>query len=151
MERIQRRICYHCLLLVPRRSSCHGCKDQYANSLSPAGSSDNATEISHTSHYPSTTFHPAMPPAPKPAETFHVDVRPAFLHLERLPAVDDIWSLPLPTLEHIPCAARVKWAALLISLLELCVQEPSVQHFTLLFLAPKCILGAPNRGGRNHF
>ena len=58
----------------------------------------------------------------------------------------------IPTLQHVPKAARVSWADLLCDVLSAIVINPSLEGpWRRLFMLAKCILANPPRGGRSHW
>ena len=64
-----------------------------------------------------------------------------------LPSLLSICGLKSPTLFHVPKSARVAWAAILTSSLDLIIASPSdPEAWTKLFMLPKAILSSPPRG-----
>lgn len=66
-----------------------------------------------------------------------------------LPSLLSICGLKSPTLFHVLKSARVAWAAILTSSLDLIIASPSdLEAWTKLFMLPKAILSSPPRGVR---
>ena len=69
-----------------------------------------------------------------------------------LPSLLTINRLKVPTLQHIPKAARSCWAFLVKDVLQEILSDPSgLVGWTKWFMLPRCILASPARGGRSHW
>ena len=68
-----------------------------------------------------------------------------------LPLLSTVQTSWIPTVRYVPIALRNEWSQILTTALENCVKYPfKVDHWTLLFMLPKCVLRAPSRGGTRH-
>ena len=66
-----------------------------------------------------------------------------------LPDIVEVVKARIPTLHHVPKGARTAWAKVLHHILTGVSSCPtSLDHWTKLFLAPKCLLASPIRGNR---
>ena len=71
---------------------------------------------------------------------------------DALPTLDMILRLRIPTLSHVPKAARASWSTLVGDVLSTIVSNPSLEGpWRRLFMLAKCILANPPRGGRSHW
>ena len=87
-----------------------------------------------------TAVAPSSSPGPAPSPS------------DALPALDSILRLRIPTLQHVPKAARDSWALLLSDALSAVVADPSlVGPWCKFFMLSKCVLANPPRGGRSHW
>ena len=66
-----------------------------------------------------------------------------------LPSLDSIFRIGVPTLHHVPKAARDAWAGDV--LLSTCSDPTDVDAWVKFFLLPRCILANPARGGHCHW
>ena len=82
----------------------------------------------------------ALPPAPD-----------SFVIPDHLPALEEVMRVRVNTIVFVPIGARNDVTRLFTELLYGAVQNPhAIPKWTLIFLAPKCLLAAPARGGRRH-
>ena len=65
-----------------------------------------------------------------------------------LPSLSDICMTPINTSRDVPFRCRYQWAKTLTDVLSSVASENSVAAWTRLGMLPKCVLPAPNRGGR---
>ena len=69
-----------------------------------------------------------------------------------LPSLDHIFQLRIPTLHHVPKAARVAWARVFgEAVWAICSEPTSEVVWVKFFMLAKCILANPPRGGRRHW
>jgi hypothetical protein len=69
-----------------------------------------------------------------------------------LPSLDHIFQLRIPTLHHVPKAARVAWARVFGEAVRAICSEPTSEVvWVKFFMLAKCILANPPRGGRRHW
>ena len=67
-----------------------------------------------------------------------------------LPSLDEITSTFVPTLRHVPHAARASWAQCLARAVSSAASLNTVAAWQQLLMLPKPVLGTPSRGGRRH-
>lgn len=68
--------------------------------------------------------------------------------VDQLPSLNEVLALNVPTIKYIPMNARQHWADTLTRHLNKASFENTETAWTLLFMLPKCILLATQRGGK---
>lgn len=67
-----------------------------------------------------------------------------------LPSLEDVFTLPIPTLGSVPTGCQQAWGTVLEKTLLDVATSNSVEAWTRLFMLPKCVLVASKRGGKRN-